>query len=67
MKTTTRSKKRNTPKKRPTSAWIEQQRLMEIPTEWEIDPQTCKIGLEAIAHIRTILSASSDHKTPSQN
>lgn len=41
-------------RRQPTTAWIEQQRLMAIPTEWEIDPQTCQIGLEAIANIRAM-------------
>lgn len=50
------SRSRN--RRQPTTAWIEQQRLMAIPTEWEIDPQTCKIGLEAIANIRAMFKAA---------
>ncbi len=73
MKTITSTKKPNPnkrkkqPQKNLTSAWVEQQQLIELPTEWEIDPQTRKIGLEAIAHIRTILSASPDASKPSPN
>lgn len=58
-----RSRARPAPARRrrqPTTAWIEQQRLMAIPTEWEIDPQTCKIGLEAIANIRAMFNAAEE-------
>ena len=50
-----------------TSVWIEQPRLIDLPADWEIDPQTRKRGLAAIAEIRTILHTPSDSAPVPQN
>lgn len=37
--------------------FVEQQRLIAIPAEWQLDEDTCKIGLEAVKRLRAILNA----------
>lgn len=37
--------------------WVEQQRLIAIPADWQLDDETCKIGLEAVKRLRAILNA----------
>lgn len=39
--------------------FVEQQRLIAIPAEWQLDEDTCKIGLEAVKRLRAILNADS--------
>ena len=37
--------------------WVEQQRLIAIPADWQLDDETCKLGLEAVKRLRAILNA----------
>ena len=37
--------------------WVEQQRLIAIPADWQLDEETCKLGLEAVKRLRAILNA----------
>lgn len=37
--------------------FVEQQRLISIPTDWQLDEDTCKLGLEAVKRLRAILNA----------
>ena len=37
--------------------WAEQQRLIAIPADWQLDDETCKLGLEAVKRLRAILNA----------
>ena len=39
--------------------WVEQQRLIAIPADWQLDEETCKLGLEAVKRLRAILNAES--------
>lgn len=36
---------------------VEQQRLIAMPAEWQLDEDTCKLGLEAIKRLRAILNS----------
>ena len=36
---------------------VEQQRLIAMPAEWQLDEDTCKLGLEAIKRLRDILNS----------
>lgn len=36
--------------------WAEQQRLIAIPADWQLDDETCKLGLEAVKRLRAILN-----------
>lgn len=36
---------------------VEQQRLIAMPPEWQLDEDTCKLGLEAVKRLRAILNA----------
>lgn len=46
------------PQSRLSQTWVDQQRLISIPTEWQLDDDTCKIGLEAIERLRAILKST---------
>lgn len=51
------------PQSRLSQTWVDQQRLISIPTEWQLDDDTCKLGLEAIERLRAILSSPNTDKS----